>query len=183
MTRFFRLICDSNHFRTVVRGSDLPIDWVNQFDGKRFLEHWQIPVMSWYQDQGDDPDAAMKVGDFCQFSAHLPVINKKACLALGELIQDRAEFLPVIIDGDDSYGLLNVTCVLPALDEEKATYSIFEGGRIMHISHHAFIEDMLDGVDMFRLTDYEISGVYVSEDFRDMVVKSQLSGLLWEELV
>ena len=55
------------------------------------------------------------------------------------------------------------------------------GNRLARVQHPA--ARMLDGVDMFRLADYEISGVYVSEGFRDMVVKSQLSGLLWEELV
>lgn len=175
----YRYISDSNHYHSLRRDSALPVDWVNQFKGQSMLSGWQAVTASW-----EFAEAGGQYGDFPQFAAHLPVFSKRAWCALEDLLHGYAEALPIhISDEKDIYVLVNVTCVLDALDHSSSAIDYFENGDVMLIHRHSFHENLIQNVPIFRIQDYEIGGLYINEAFRQRVTAESLQGLLWENLL
>jgi hypothetical protein len=80
------------------------------------------------------------------------VFREKAVDALKDMLETHGELLPIIIEDGVTLYIHN-TFVLPnALDEERSTITRFEGTkRIMWIKKTVFHEDVVRGVDIFRL--------------------------------
>jgi hypothetical protein len=86
------------------------------------------------------------------------------------------EFLPLECD-DADLRVFNPTCVLDALDAESADVARFDDGRIMRVRRYAFRPDVVEGVDIFKLTGLRVSPTFLSQRVADALRTSGLRGL------
>jgi hypothetical protein len=100
--------------------------------------------------------------------------------ALMGLISGNAEVLPLLSDEGAELFVLNVTCVIDALDQERSEVLRFPGGRIMLIKQPVFKQDLLNGVELFRLP-HRASSTYVGSNFVTAVRAAGLEGLEFRE--
>jgi hypothetical protein len=118
-----------------------------------------------------------RFSDFPWMTGGVLFFREKAAEVLKDILERNGELLPLVLEGGAKLYVHN-TFVLPnALDEEKSTIIRFEGSnRIMWIRKAVFYENVVRGVDMFRLPLIS-SATYVSDKFVDLVNKHNLKGL------
>jgi hypothetical protein len=108
----------------------------------------------------------------------LMFFREKAAEVLKDMLEKHGELLPLVLeDGEKLY--VHNTSVLPnALDEERTEFLHIPGiDRVMGITKAVFREDIVRGVDMFRLPIELSRRTYVSDRFVDLVNKHNLKGL------
>ncbi len=175
--KYYRLINDSNHYHSLKPIVSLPVDWVNQFDGKIFGDNWQPLEMCFDEAEGDG-----KTGDFSHFAAHIPALSIRAWNLLKPLIGNYVESLELQVNGNKKFYFLNVIHILDSLHINKSDIQYFYDSHIMTIKHYEFDEKKIGGAPIFRIRNYEVGGVYVNDVFRVQVESNQLEGLIWEQL-
>jgi hypothetical protein len=103
--------------------------------------------------------------------------RERAVEVLKDILEKYGELLPLITeDGEKLY--VHNTFVLPnALDEEKTEFFRVDGiKRILGVTKAVFREDIVRGVDMFRVPPM-LNVIYVSDRFVDLVNKHNLKGI------
>lgn len=178
---WYRLIFDSNRYASVALWRKRAVDWAVRMDGRPRAAGWKPLKLDW------DRSGALDAGDFSHLFAHLPIVSLRALDALEDLWSPHAERLPVELppapgEADPSpRALLHVTRVLDALDRDASELDTW-GDLILHVHRYALRPEVLGDVPVFRIVNYAVSGVFVSEAFRARVVEAGLTGLLWEPL-
>lgn len=173
--RPYQYICDSDRYHRLVLPADLSLDWLNRFDGAPVADGWTPPPLDVYE--GD------ALGHFPYLAGHLPVLDTEAWSKLSPLLQDHVEALPIPAPRPDWPDLfaLNVTRIIDCLDEEASDLSRF-GELILGIGHYALHEERIGDCPIFRIPGYQLTAVYVSEEFRRLVEQAGLKGLVWKTL-
>jgi hypothetical protein len=125
-----------------------------------------------------DKRSKQLVSDFPWLPEGLLTFREKAMEVLKDMLKKYGELLPLVTEKGEILYLHNATLVLPnALDEDKTVFYRVEGiDRILGVRKAVFREDVVRGVDMFRLP-FTSSGTYVSDRFVDLVNKHNLKGL------
>jgi hypothetical protein len=124
-----------------------------------------------------DERSGFKPSDFPWLGSDVLVMRPRAVLALRPMLEAHGEILPLATDDDVKLFALNVTRVLDALDQEKSSILRIPGtNRIMDIKKAVFRDELLQGVDIFRLP-HRASPTYVSQRFVDAVAAAGLEGL------
>jgi hypothetical protein len=105
--------------------------------------------------------------------------RERAVEVLKDMLEKYGELLPLVTEKGEVLYLHNPTLVLPnALDENKTVFYRVEGiDRILGVEKEVFYEDVVQGVDVFRLPVELSSKTYVSDRFVDLVNKHDLKGL------
>jgi hypothetical protein len=130
-----------------------------------------------------DERSGFEPSDFPWLGGHVLIMRARSVLALRPLLEKHGEVLPLATDDQVRLFALNVTTVIDALDEQKSTILRFPGsGRIMEVSRPVFRENLLQGVDIFRLPGLRPSPIYVGRRFVDMVEAAGLEGLEFKAL-
>jgi Immunity protein family (Imm11) len=117
-------------------------------------------------------------------SSHVLVLRDKAVAALGDMLSDHGELLPLSCP-DTELWVFNALRLVDALDEGRSTLVRFAGGRIADIQRHVFHPDRVAGVEIFKLPQMPRGWLYLSADFVDRVQSAGLRGvgfdLVWTE--
>ncbi|TPG68690.1 hypothetical protein EEL31_09235 [Brevibacillus laterosporus] len=116
----------------------------------------------------------------------MPVCSKHVLTVLNPLIEDSIEWLPIKVlrfnkaVDDDLFFILHVTNIINALDHEKASLKYFssEPRRLMKINEYSFHLDQLKNQHIFKLTEFPKNEIFVSDQFKDLVLQHQIQG--WE---
>ncbi|MFC4321423.1 imm11 family protein [Litchfieldia salsa] len=124
-----------------------------------------------------------KKGKESDFPAGLlspPVISEKAAEVLANLIEGQVEVLPLIIDHNRKYYVINVVNVLDCINPELSVSRTFHG-RTMEYTKYEFIPEVIGGQDIFKIVFHDTkkilkSAVFVSDIFRQRVIDSGLEG-------
>ena len=126
-----------------------------------------------------EPEKALPLSDAPGFT--IPVFSKRALDVLLLCIQDCVEILELVFEEQQYFGI-NVISVLDVVDYERAKYIKFQSsGRIMVFTKYAFKEcDDLKEHPIFKLVDEPRREPFVSETFKDLVVKNKLTGFKFE---
>ena len=96
--------------------------------------------------------------------------------ALGDLLAGRGELLPLRC-ADGEYYAFNITCVIDALDYERAEVQRFRSsGRVMEILRYAFHLELLRDATIFKLPEMLRSRPFVTEVFVERIKESGLLG-------
>jgi len=178
--KYYRLINDSNVYYSLTPQESYPAGWRSQFDGKKFGDGWQPLKMKF-----DDSDNNLLFGDFPHFAAYLPGLSERAWNTLKPFINEYVEPLQVDVYLEKSitkYYLLNVICILDALDKIKSDILYFDADHIMDIDHYVFNGKNIGKIPIFRIRNDELGGIYVNDIIRDCVENNQLKGFSWEDL-
>jgi hypothetical protein len=144
-------------------------------------EHWVPLRMRLLQ---IDEGIALRESDAPWLGASYALIFKqKAINALRTLLQQFGELLPLACT-DAEVSIYNPTSVITqALDESASTILRFANGRPMHISRYVFRESAIQGIDIFKISNLQVSPTFVSNRFVDLWKANGLKGfdfhLVW----
>ncbi len=182
-------------WRTQTRTDYLDLAYVDEDDvrytmayrlGKLLIWH---PIYIEYNTSVDDTfdERHERVPNFPSLST-LIACDEKAKLILQELVQDHADFLPLLSDkikGKRYYVLFPKT-ELDCLDEERTEYVHQSPGRkSARVRNYAFKSDCIGDTPIFILPRGTRFDPFVSDRFKQLIENNNLTGLhfkkIWEE--
>ncbi|MGZ9586515.1 imm11 family protein [Paenibacillus marinisediminis] len=106
----------------------------------------------------------------------VPVLSDKSFDVLTELMSGKVQFLNAnIINHEQKYTIANVTNVIDAIDHARSIPD-FSVGCIVGFKKIAFIEKKVANQHIFKTPELTTSTVYVSDQFRETVLKAKLKG-------
>ena len=114
------------------------------------------------------------------YGHHALILRPKAVLALSAFLKPYGQFLPLVCE-NANVTMFNVTRVIPALDEEASDVACFPDGSVLQIRRHVFRREVVDDVDLFKLTTRGGS-IYVSQRFVDLWNSHWLTGLMFKRV-
>lgn len=121
--------------------------------------------------------------DFPGFGAGRPTFSDRAVEILRDFLEDNGEIFPLDCE-DRNYYVFNVTRMVDALDEENSDVERFSSGRIMEVNRFAFYPDKVRDLSIFKIPQFPIGDVYVTDSFTNRVKSANLTGfafdLLWD---
>ena len=149
------------------------------FNGSRRAETW-TPIRV-YTVAADERQAGLR-SDFPWLGCHALVIRSSVLEILHDFLSSCCEVLPLQSEDGSGLHVLNVTCILDALDEaESQILRSPDDGRVMWVEEPHFLDSVVKGVDMFRLP-IRGSLTYVSERFVGMYKDAGFVGLEFKKV-
>lgn len=119
------------------------------------------------------------------------ILASEGLKSIFQTLTEKLSFIEVsIIDSDNnelnsSYFIINILTIIDALLLEKSTYftlSSQTGLEFPIVSNFAVSEKSLNGIDVFKLPDPFKQFLFVSEKFRNIVIKENISGIKFEKI-
>ena len=151
-------------------------DCGNQFlvdsDGKSIAATWQpkgVKILTSRRNR--------RRADLPSLASSVIALRRRALDALGDVLADHGEVLPLLPVRGEEFFLFNATRVIDALDEENSLLTRFPGGRIMSIDAPTFIEPKIRGVHLFKLPNQRVNPIFVSDYFAQRVQSAGLTGM------
>lgn len=130
----------------------------------------------------------LKIGDFLNALNNYLVANTRATELLRPLFAACAEILPLPCEGE-MYYVINVTKCVDCLDDNKTVWAIPEGPYRGWIVRHVFTPERLQAGGIFKIPEYGGREIFAVEglgdrdaEFREIVRRERLTGLLFEEV-
>jgi hypothetical protein len=103
--------------------------------------------------------------------------REKVAEVLKDMLEKYGELLPLITEEGENLYVHNTSVLPNALDEERTEFLHIPGiDRVMGITKAVFRENIVRGVDMFRVPPM-LNVIYVSDRFVDLVNKHNLKGI------
>jgi len=143
-------------------------NWANSVDyftGDSMIEKWE-PVSFEVYRKGTHKDFPSLSSDVLIFTDHTLTI-------LRTLIKDFVEFFPA---EQDNLTVVNVLSNANCVDYSKSIVKKYPSGRIRDFDKLCFILEEVRDLHIFK-TPEKSTRIYVSDAFRDLVLKSKLKGL------
>lgn len=175
--KIWKLVFEVDEYDNLITEKELSIEEIQSFDGSSKLSNWEpLKVIRM------EPEKKLELSNAPGFI--IPVLDKKGLDVLLPLIEKEVEVLPLVCDEKDFYGI-NVTNVSDCIDYENSKYKLFsDGKRIMKFTKYSFIEDKVRGMNIFKIVDEPRRRAFVSDEFRNAVLKVGLTGfkfkLVWD---
>lgn len=137
---------------------------------RKLAEFWKIPRVY---------GRVRRDNDYPCINLSFPAFSARACDALSDLLLASGELLP-ISHRIGEYYFFNITKVLDALNRTKSKCLWHEPPNIvLSVQRHEFFRSRLAGASVFRCYEDPMS-VFVTEEFRDRVMESNLRGFFSE---
>lgn len=174
MVKIWHLGADVNNFDNLTLINE---KWsIMRFDGTKRANTW-IPVSVQIIEE-------TKKSDTPGLSSGVPVLSLRAIKILEDILRDSVEILPLKCKNEEYYAI-NVIDVLDCIDYEKSKFEKFESsGRIMLFNKYAFNPECVKGKHIFKIIDEPVRRPFVSDEFRNRVLESELVGfkfdLVWD---
>ena len=128
-----------------------------------------------------DNRQACNPSDFPWLGSNAIVMRKNAVDALHDILEKNGEVLPLQTDDGVELSVLNAQ-VVDALDEDSSDIMRFPStNRIMLVKKPVFFENVIRGLDLFRLP-HRASSTYVSDSFVNRVKEAGLRGLTFNKV-
>jgi len=124
---------------------------------------------------------ALREADAPWLGAHVLILRRRAITALGSLLRENGELLPLDCPGTELW-LYNVTHVIDALDEAASTIDRFPDGRIILVRKPVFYKDRIKGVDAFKYSHRRGRPICVSQRFVDHWHAARLTGVEFKQV-
>ena len=156
--------CDVQNYAAIVMKEGFPV-----FDGARWGS--RFPKLS--ARLSDDP-----VGDFAYFTAGVVACNEHVLSLLGNKVMSEIEVLPIGLQSDQKWYLLNVVNVIDCLDEGRSEIKYFpDGKKILRIIKYSFREELVRDSFLFKIPQMVRTEVFATENFQALVDEHKLKGL------
>ena len=176
----YSLVADADNYQKLDL-VDEDKDWeiIYKFNGKPLAAEWRplrVEIMD--EDTGD----VLPQSDCPLLFTGAPALSRRAAEILKPFLARNGELLPLDF-GTEEYFVFNVTSVVDALDEEASEIVRFpDGKKVMDIKRFTFIPSRLEGVDLFKLSQQPLGGVFVTDGFVQAVRQAGLLGFHFEWL-
>jgi hypothetical protein len=137
---------------------------------------WQPPSVQLIRDgsAGSAPSDLVMLG-------MEPAFTRRAVDALGDLLTDNGQLLP-LVSADGEFYLWNVTRVVDAFDEEKSQVLRFSSGRIMTVDRWAFKPEAVARQVVFKVPQFLRGFTFAMGTFLDRFTEAGLVGISPEPL-
>ncbi len=150
------------------------------FEGDSRMKGWIAPQMAWILDEKGDVRRA--ITDCPNLVPGVPALSARAVAALGPLLADVGELLPLNL-APHSYYALNVTHVIDALDEQRSEVVRFSSsGRIMTVNSFVFRKPAVAVQTVFKDIRLVRSAVFVADAFVEAVAQAGLTGFVFKRI-
>ncbi|EFM09650.1 hypothetical protein PaecuDRAFT_3699 [Paenibacillus curdlanolyticus YK9] len=152
--------------------------------GDAVLDHFNgEPMASWYRPIKLSIQRKGKEHDFPAILPGVLIFSKKARTIVEPLVGEHVEFLAVDHSEmpDFEINMVNVTNVIDALDYEHTEFRYYSTGEMADYEKPAFQFDKIKNSPIFRVPERTVR-IYVTDEFRDLVLKHKLKGLDFEEV-
>jgi hypothetical protein len=173
---------NSNRYDSLVLHRSQDWDVIERFVGDRFAAHWRPLPVEIFRARKRGIFRAKTRGNFPSLIAYVPCFDEAALGALEELLDKDMEALPL---QNESFRLfaINVLSLLDCIDYRKSRVERFSDDKtVKFITHYVFRSDVIHGHHMFKIREMPRGPVIVSEEFRSVVAKKRLKGLIFKEL-
>lgn len=144
-----------------------------QIDGVHRADAWKPIQMNLIK---DDEGRELRRSDSPWLGVHALIFRSASIFGLRKLLNDNGELLPLLCR-NEKLQIYNPTNVLPALNEDQSEIYRFDDGGIMMIRKYVLHENVVSGVDIFKLKGLRGSPTFVSQRFVDAWTESGLVGL------
>ena len=124
------------------------------------------------------PDA-IETPDISEWQSGDLVLSDKAFSLLHKYLSDYGEFLPVQCN-NDNYYIFNILNIMNVVDMNDSEQDI-DQGIYMGINKLSFKEDLLADTLIFKTKFDNLTGVYCTDTFRDLIDELGLTGLLFTD--
>jgi len=145
--------------------------WLHSLDGSPRREQWRAPKVKVLAT--DDAGRLRKQADLPWVGSEALVLRPRAVRALGEVLLQYGELLPLDSGDEEPLVLFNILTVVDALDEARSDIVRFRDGRIMDIRGWHLREAAIAGLEVFN----QWSSILYSEQFKRRVEDAGLTGL------
>lgn len=177
--KYYQYLPDSNHFKGY--GLDQKDKYIidMHYQSQRLSPKWTPVVLHGFD---DNPEVE---GDFPSLSSYrkVPIFSRHALDVLFPLISDSIEVLPVVHPSGDEFFIINVLELLDCLDEEKSEVRRSQiDGRISRVFSYCFHPALIEGKHIFKTPLESGAGLFVDEEFKQLVEENNLKGLEFNEL-
>ena len=172
--KIFQIKKDSNYAE--LSPKDELITGINEgFEGESISDIWgSLQIMTWNFEESE-----VKC-DFPLLYGLIPIMSEKAKKIFATLIPaDFVEYLKIRVEDENYYALNILKSYDKLLNTGKSKMDYFSNGRIMGIDKYVFSE-ISDLSPIFKITQLKISA-FVTEEFKNIVEKEGLTGLVFEE--
>ncbi len=156
---------------------------IERIDGRRHTQP-DVPIEVRLVKE-DEKGRPLKQSDAPWYVRDSLIFRERAIDALGDILLQHGELLPLRCEEAELH-IYNPWILPDALDEGRSEIVRFDDGRIMHIEQYVFREEIVRGVDIFKLGIMRASPTLFSRRFVKRWRDSGLWGLdfdlLWEGL-
>lgn len=173
--KIWKLDFELDKYDNLTLSNKMSIEEIQSFDGRCKKDTWDNPEVIRLE-----PEKGLLLGDAPGFYSHIPVFNDKAVNVLKKYLAHTSEILP-LKNNESSFYAINITKVLDCINYEKSEFKMFKDGiRIMRFKKYSFFEEKLDGNNIFKIIDEPLGTPFVSDDFRNAVLDSGLTGFVFK---
>jgi hypothetical protein len=127
----------------------------------------------------EEAGVRLEESDAPWLGGHALIFTERAVSALGGLLRESGELLPLLCDDADLW-VYNPTEVIDALDEGASGVVRFKDQRIMSVQRYVFREDAVRGQKIFKIKRLRVSPSFVGEAFVGAWHRAGLRGLGFE---
>lgn len=153
----------------------IDIDEIQSFDGRTKKEQWGNPEVVKLE-----PEKGLSLSDAPGFYAHIPVFNYKTITILSKYLCLDTEILP-LQNNENRFFAINITKVLDCINYDKSEFKMFKDGkRILRFKKYSFLEDKIDGNNIFKIKDEPLGNPFVTDEFRNAVIINELTGFIFK---
>lgn len=148
-----------------------------RFDGTPRGVSWKpIRVRRLEQERGKRSDFPLCSGD------EILLVRERAIRKIGPVLAKYGELLPLHCPGDP-VSVLNVTRLIPALDESKSEILRSRSrGDILMLERVSFHPEAIGDAHLFKLAEFPQGAIYVTTAFVDLVKEHKLEGLTFDQV-
>lgn len=145
----------------------------NGFEGKTMMKIWETPEMEWdFQTSSAKCDITMILG-------LIPIVNKKVKEKLIFIeTANLAEFLPVLIEGEEYYAINVLYQTSELLNKRKSKIFYFSDKTIMHIDKYVFIKEETHPI--FKVSQ-NLTHIFVNDEIKDIIERESFTGIEFEK--
>lgn len=173
--KIWKLNFELDEYDNLKFAKEFSIDEIRLFNGSSQKDHWQIKEVVRIE-----PGKRLELSDAPGLLPNLPVFSERAVRVLSRFLEDTSELLP-LANNEKSFFAINIVKVLDCVDHEKSQYKLFrDGKRIMRFIKYSFDKSKIQGCHLFKIIDEPLGSPFVSDEFRELVIRSGLTGFVFK---
>ncbi|GEM_PF-2364061 len=184
MPRVWLLQVDTKNYKYLGTRNER-VDIIPILDGSSRLDDWK-PLNVRFDPY--DFDNEKNIPNFISLSG-FPVCDSKTKVIIQEVVGSSIEFLPLVYYTDEDtintetiYYIINPVEIVDCLDHNNSEFQYLKSGTISKILKYSFEPDCTNNTTIFKLKEQRRSGIYVNDDFKQIVEENNLTGLKFKKV-
>lgn len=192
--KIFEISFDVVHYKQLydTTPEDVAADLLDEylFWGVAKPSNWKTPTLRWILGEDtNDPnkdtyDQRHKIPDIAYWGPTALVLSPRATKIIKPLFIEEAQFLPVPVEDEEGWTVLNVTNLQDILDKANCRHQIRPDGKVGRMIEMALDVTKFTNDKLFKIKD-KVTHPFTSDSpgsFKEIVEKNNLTGLEFLEL-